>query len=423
MSEHKPKAKGSLLAALDVGSSKVACLIGRVVDDSGAMEVIGVSNRPSSGIKNGVVVDLDKAESAIRSCVSAAENMAAPVLGGFPLRDVIVNVSGSYISSQRCSVEVQINGDGISDNDVLRALAQAQESEASEDRELIHTIPTFFRVDGQKGVRDPRGMFGENMEVDIHLVSGECSALRNLFTPIERAHLDVSGCCSSAYAAGLASLVEDELDLGCTVIDIGGGVTSFAVFHSGYMIHCDTIPLGGKTVTSDIAKVLITSVADAERVKLLYGSAIASHTDETDMIDVPVLGEDEMSKPNHVPRAYLVGIIQPRFEEIFEIIRQKLTDTGLGKVLSRRVVLTGGASLTPGLRDLAQHVLDKQVRLGRPIRMGGLPDAVSGPAFAATAGLLTYSCEHADEMPAEIMASLRPESFVDRAKLWLRENW
>ncbi|MCB1839066.1 MAG: cell division protein FtsA [Rhodospirillales bacterium] len=423
MQKGKPKPKGSVLAALDVGSSKVACFIARVVDDGGTFEVLGVGHRPSQGVKNGIVVDLDEAESAIRQAVHAAENMAAAELRGYPLREVIANVSGVHIRSEGHSVDVQINGHDITDNDVLRALAHAQEHAATNEHELIHTIPTFFRVDGHDGIRDPRGMVGQSMQVDAHLVTGERGALRNLATSIERSHLDISACCVSSYAAGLACLVDDEIDLGCTVIDIGGGVTSFAVFHAGYMIHCDCVPAGGKHVTSDIARVLVTSVSDAERLKALYGSAIASHTDESDMIDVPALGENERSKPNLVPRALLIGIIQPRFEEIFEIIRQKLTDTGLGKIIGRRVVLTGGASQTPGLRDLAQHVLDKQVRLGRPIRLHGLPDAVSGPAFATAAGLLTYASEHTAEMPAEIMAQVRPESFVQRAKLWLKENW
>ena len=423
MSKKSNKPAGSLIASLDVGSSKIACFIGQIVDEEGAFEIIGVGHRPSQGVKNGFVVNIDEAENAIRQTVHAAENMAADILKSYPLRDVIVNVSGSHVASEGHSIEVEVSGQEVDDNDVLRALAQAQEKAATDERELIHTIPTFFSLNGQDGIRDPRGMVGEELGVDINIVTGERSVISNLAGAIERSHLDISACCESAYAAGLASLVEDEMDLGCTVIDIGGGVTSFAVFHSGYMIHCDSIPVGGKHVTSDIARVLVTSLADAERLKALYGSAIASHTDETEMIDVPVLGENERSTPNHVPRAYLIGIIQPRFEEIFEIVRQKLTDTGLGKIIGRRVVLTGGASQTPGLRELAQHVLDKQVRLGRPIRMNGLPDAVSGPAFSTAAGLLTYASEHFDEMPSQIMASVQPESFMERAKLWLRENW
>lgn len=417
------KPKGSLLAALDVGSTKIACFIGRIVDDEGAFEIIGVGNRPSFGVKNGAVVNLGEAEAAIRHAVHAAENMAAEVMKGYPLREVIASVSGTHTGSHGQSVEVQVNGHEVTDNDVRRALARAQEREINEDQELIHTIPTYFRIDGQDGITEPRGMVGGHMQVDVHLVTGNAAALRNMAACVERSHLDISALCVSPYAAGLAALVEDETDLGCTVVDIGGGVTSFAVFHSGRMIYSGAVPLGGINVTKDIAQGLTTSLEDAERLKIFYGSAMAAQMDETEMIDVPRLGEDERSKPNHVPRAFLIGIIQPRMEEILELVRAKISDSGLGNVVGRRVVFTGGSSQLPGLKDLGQHVLDKQVRLGRPIRLMGLPDAVSGPAFATAAGLLAYASEHTDEMPAEIMAQARPESFVDRARLWLRENW
>ncbi len=417
------KPKGTMIAALDVGSSKTSCFIGRVVDDIGTMEIIGVGNRPSKGIKNGTVVDLDAAESVIRHTVHAAENMAAEIMKGYPLREVVVNVSGMHAKSFGHNVSIDIGSHDITDNDVRRALAKAQEKETSENLELLHTIPTFYRVDGQDGIRDPRGMFAENLSVDINLVTGDAVTLRNIASCVERSHLDISSLCVGAYASGLSSLVDDEIDLGCTVIDIGGGVTSFAVFHSGFMIYCDSIPLGGKNITNDIAKGLTTSIEYAERLKVLYGSAMASQMDEGEMIEVPRIGEDERGDPNHIPRSFLIGIIQPRVEEILEMVRAKLSDSGLDKVVGRRVVITGGTSQMSGICNLAQHVLDKQVRVGKPLRLTGVPDAVSGSAFSTVAGLLVYACEHVDEMPAEIMAQVRPDSFVERAKLWLKENW
>ncbi len=415
--------KGSLLAALDVGSCKTSCFIGRIVDDKGTFEIVGVGHRPSQGMKNGTVVDLDAAEAVIRQTVHAAENMAADVMKGYPLRDVIVNVSGMHARSFGHSVCVDIGGHEITDNDVRRALAKAQEREAKENLELLHTIPTFYRIDGQDGIVDPRGMVAEKMQVDINLVTGDAVALRNMASCIERSHLDVSALCVGAYASGLSSLVGDEIDLGATVIDIGGGVTSFAIFHSGFMIYCDSIPLGGKNITNDIAKGLSTSLEHAERLKILYGNAMALKNDDGDLIEVPRLGEDERGEPNHIERSFLISIIQPRLEEILEMVRARLVDSGLKDIVGRRVVLTGGTSQIAGMRDLAEHVLDKQVRLGKPIRLTGVPDAVSGPSFATVAGLLTYAAEHVDEMPAEIMASVRPESILERTKLWLKENW
>ncbi len=423
MSHKTIRPKGSLLAALDIGSSKTSCFIGRIVDDEATFEIIGVGHRMSKGMKNGSIVDLDAAENVIRQTVHAAENMAAEVMRGYPLREIVVNVSGMHARSFGHSVQVDIGGHEVTDNDVKRALAKAQEKEEKDNLELLHTIPTFFRIDGQDGIRDPRGMHADKMQVDINLVTGDAVALRNVARCVERSHLEISALCVGAYGSGLSSLVDDEVDLGCTLIDIGAGVTSFAVFHSGYMIYCDSIPLGGQNITNDIAQGLTTSKEHAERLKILYGSAIASQTDEGEMIDVPKLGEEGSGKPNHVPRSFLIGIMQPRVEEIFEMVRAKLNDSGLNNVVGRRVVLTGGSSQIAGIRDLAGHVLDKQVRLGKPIRLTGLPDAVSGPSFATVAGLLNYAAEHVDEMPAEIMAQAQPDSLVERAKLWLRENW
>jgi len=421
--KYKHKPKGSLLAALDIGSSKVSCFIGRVIDDEGTFDVVGVGHHASRGVKNGAIVDLEAAEAVIRQTVHAAENMAADVMKGYPLREVVVNLPGVHAASHGHTADVQIAGHEITDNDVRRALAKAQEQVISDEYELVHTVPIDYRIDGHDGIREPRGMFGQHMSVDIHMVTGDMGALRNMATAIERSHLDITALCVSAYAAGLASLVEDEMDLGCTVIDMGGGVTSFAVFHGGMMIYSDAVPIGGSHITNDIAKGLTTSMNDAERLKALYGSAMASSMDEAELIDVPRLGEDEGHDLNHVPRSLLVGIMQPRIEEMLEMVRGKLNDSGLGTALGRRVVLTGGSSQIPGLRDLGQHVLDKQVRLGKPIRLTGLPDAVSGPAFATTAGLLTYISERSDEMPSEIMAQVEPGGLWERIKFWLHENW
>lgn len=418
------KQKGSLFAALDIGSCNTVCFIGRIIDDEGTFEIVGVGHKPSKGVKNGVIIDLEQAEGVIRQSVHAAENMAAEVMRGYPLRDVVLSVPGVHLRSFGHSVSVNIGGHDVTDNDVRRALAKAQEKESGETLELIHTIPTFFRVDGQSGIRDPRGMYADELNVDVHLVSGDSAALRNMASSVERSHLDISALCSASYAAGLSSMVDDEIDLGCTVIDIGAGVTSFSVFHSGYMIYCDAVPMGGTHVTNDIARGLTTTKAEAERLKIHYGCAVASQSDEGEMIEVARLGEDQdFSKPNYVPRSYLVGIIQPRLEEIFEHVRAKLKDSSLERVLSRRVVLTGGSSQIPGIRKFAEHVLDKQVRLGRPIRLNGLPDAVSGPEFSTVAGLLAYAAEHVDEMPAEIIAKVQSDSIIEQVKLWLKENW
>lgn len=420
---HHFKPKGSVIAALDVGTTKISCFIARLTDDEGRFDVVGVGHQASAGLRGGTVVDLDAAETAIRQTVQSAEKMAADTLKGYPLREVVINVPGIHARSHHFSADIDMLGHEVTDQDVRRAMARAQDQNVTTDRDLIHTIPVGYVIDGHHGIRNPRGLHGQQMQVDIHLVTGDSGALRNIATCIERSHLDITAMCVSPYAAGLASLVEDEMDLGCTVIDMGGGVTSIAVFQSGNLIYTDAIPVGGQHVTSDIARGLTTSIAQAERLKTLYGSAIASTNDENELIDVPQVGEDEHTLPNHVPRSLLIGIIQPRVEEIFELVRSRLQDSGLGPIAGRRVVLTGGASQLPGLRDLGQMVLDKQVRQGRPISLSGLPEAVSGPAFSTTAGLLTYIAERSAEMPDQVIAQSEPENLLQRVRLWMRENW
>lgn len=419
----KPKPKGSVIAALDIGSSKIACFIARVIDDEGHFEVLGVGHHASQGIKAGTITDMTAAENTIRQTVHAAEHMASNAMKGYPLRDVVINVPGVHAQSHNFNIDVEISGQEVTENDIQRALSKAQDMALGEDCELIHTIAAGYTLDGNGGVREPRGMTGDMLGVDIHLVTGDSAALRNMAATIERSHLDIGALCHASYAAGLSSLVEDEMDLGCTVIDMGGGVTSFAVFSGGSMIYSDAIAVGGHHVTNDIARGLTTGLNDAERLKTLYGSAMSANTDESELIDVPQIGEGAGATPHHVPRSLLIGIIQPRLEEIFEMVRAKLQDSGLGTSIGRRVVLTGGASQLPGTRDLAQLVLDKQVRLGRPIRVQGLADAVSGPAFSTMAGLLTYVSERYTEMPAEIMAQAEPDSLWDKVRIWMRENW
>lgn len=418
------KPKGALLAALDLGSSKIACFIGRVINDNDGIEVIGIGHQASKGIKSGTIIDAEAAEGAIRAAVHTAENMAADVIHGFPLRDVIVNLPGNHAASHLVQVDVQIAGHEVTGADVTRALAKAQEFALKDDKELVHTIPTRYAIDGHDGIRDPRGMYGQQLRVNTHLVTGTLTAMKNLSGCIDRSYLDIHSIALSSYAAGLSSIVDDEMDLGCTVIDMGGGVTSFTVFQGGALQYADAVPVGGAHVTSDIAKGLTTSITAAERIKTLYGSAMATSSDDHELIDVPPLGEEEnQGSANHIPRSLLVGIIQPRLEETLEMVRAKMNDSGLGPLIGRRVVLTGGACQMPGLRELTQLILNKQVRVGRPIRVAGLAEAVSGPAFSTTAGLLIYACSRTQEMPQSILDDANTRPLMDRVKSWLKENW
>jgi cell division protein FtsA len=416
--------KGSAVAAVDVGSSKVVCLLGQVQDEFGHIEIMGHGFRSSEGVKNGAITNLTSAENAIREAVHMAENMAAEKLKGYPLRDVVVSVSACHAHSSFIEATVDVRGDSITKKDIDRGLVKAQHQILeTQDAELIHTIPAAYWLDGQGGISDPVGMSGDELNMNIHIVMGNTSGVRNLAAAIKRSHLDISALCVDSYASGLACLVDDEKDLGCIVIDIGAGVTSFSVFQAGRMLLTDYVPLGGAHVTNDIAQGLTTSFAEAERLKNLYGNAMSTSSDTHDMIEVMQIGDNNEAHPHHIPRSVLVGIIQPRMEEIFEQLRAKLMDNGVTEAIGRRVVLVGGASQMAGCRDLAHYVLDKQVRLGKPIGVSALPKEMNSPAFATVAGLFTYLGRHSNEMPAEIMECGDTRSLWQKTKVWLQENW
>ena len=416
--------RNGLAAALDVGSSKICCFIG-ANEGPDRPRILGIGQQASRGVKNGTVVDMELCEAAILNAVHAAEQMA-----GETIEQVVVNLSGGHPASSSVGVEVAISGHEVGETDLRRALQHSQSVNGARDataaqRQLIHTIPIGYTIDGNRGIRDPRGMYGERLGVNIHLVTAGSGAVRNLSLCIQRCHLDVAGFIVSPYASGLATLVEDEKELGVTVIDMGGGTTTIAVFFEGNVIYTDLAPVGGIHVTNDIARGLSTPRAHAERLKTLYGHAMAAAADEREMIEVPQVGEDDRDGESHqIPRSMLVGVIQPRLEETFELVRSRLEASGFDKVAGRRVVLTGGACQLPGVRELAGLILDKQVRIGRPNRALGLAEATSGPGFSTCAGLLACALSHeAVIAKREPLDETEPGTLMDRLGHWFREHF
>ena len=406
------------IVALDVGTTKVCCFIA-VLDDSGVIRVTGIGHHASNGLKAGSIVDMEAAETSIRASVHAAEKMA-----GATIRHVIASIGGGRPKSDAVERNLPIGNSSIGDADMRRLSNDIRMLPHEPHRMLLHAIPTAYSIDGSNGIRDPRGLHGAELAVNVHLVTIDESSARNLETAISRCHLDLSELVVSPYASGLACLVEDETDLGVTLIDIGGGTTTIAVFYDGSAVFTDAIPVGGVNVTNDIARGLSTSIAHAERLKTLHGNALPSPTDERDIVNAPQIGEDADNHASQVPKSILVGIIAPRIEEILELVRARLTASGLERTAGRRVVLTGGGSQLPGLRELAAQILDKQIRMGRPIRVNGLADATGGPAFSTAAGLLAYAADKRHEIPA-ILAHQNELSggLIGRLGGWFRENF
>jgi cell division protein FtsA len=410
--------RSGIIAALDVGTTKVCCFVARV-EVADTIRVIGIGHQVSGGLRAGAVINMEDAEQSIRAAVDGAEKMA-----GETIREVIVNLSGGYPASHTVGVEIPIAGREVAETDLRRVLEQGRSRPEAGERDVIHSIPVGYTIDGSRGIRDPRGMYGDRLGVNMHVITAAGGPRRNLAVCVERCHLSVEAMVMSSFASGLACLVEDEKDLGVTLIDMGGGTTTIAVFFDGSLVHVDTVPVGGGHVTSDIARGLSTPPAHAERMKTLYGSVLPSPADDREMIDVPQIGETDHHEANHVPRSMLTGIVRPRLEETFELARDRLRNSGFDKVAGRRVVLTGGASQLQGVRELAAQLLDKQVRMGRPLRVSGLAEATGGPAFSTCAGLLHFAARKPDQVlqPAK-SPEVTPRAGAARLGRWLKENF
>ena len=400
---------------LDIGTTKIACLIGRMESD-GTLRVLGFGWQKGRGVRGGGIVDLDEAERAVRSAVGQAEDMADTRLSR-----VTVNLSCGMPESRLFSVQWPIGGRPVEDQDISRVVLEARERAASDGRDIINALPLAFSVDDTVGVSDPRGLHCGVLGARLHVIDAGQSALRSLGACIARCDLDVAELVSAPLAAGLATLVDDERELGATVIDMGGGTTGMAVFAERQVLHTAQLPVGGMHVTNDLARVLSTPVSHAERLKTLYGNVEGSPDDERELLPIPLVGEEEHHIAK-VPRRMVVSIIRPRLEETFELVRERLESSGLARAAGHRVVLTGGACQLSGAREMAARILDRQVRLGRPQALRGLPDSASGPAFATAAGLLAWASGEGRPINDLDLEPQRPPGLLRRIVEFLKER-
>jgi cell division protein FtsA len=389
-----PSKRAHVVSVLDIGSTKVVCMIGRLTprDPSEVLpgrthkiEIIGIGHQKSRGIKSGVISDLDALESVIRNAVDAAERQAK-----LTVDSLIVNVSAGRLQSDIYTASIDLGGQEVDQEDVRKVLVAACQQSQRNDRTVLHSLPTGFSLDGERGVGDPIGMFGETLGVDMHVLTAERMAVRNIELCVNRAHLSVEGMVATPYSSGLAALVDDELELGCAAIDMGGGMTTISVFAESKLVHADAIGLGGHHVTTDLARGLSTRIEEAERIKVMHGSAISNSSDDRELISVPPISDDDHEQPAQIPRGLIGKIVRARVEETLEMIRDRIRASGFSPIVGKRVVLTGGASQLPGLPDLARHILARNVRIGRPMGVKGLPPAAKGPAFSTAVGLLIY---------------------------------
>lgn len=379
------KAGSGVFAALDIGTAKTVCLIARF-DGQGQMRVLGSATQASQGMRNAAIIDIAAVGHCAGMVVQAAENQARQKVDS-----VFVNLSAGQIQSDRVQASVPLTDRAIGTAEVTEALSIARGRAPLDGRGLLHFVPLGYSVDGAKGISDPRGLFGSLLELETLTISAPEGVLRTLRTAVGRAHLEVDEVVAAGYAAGLSVLHQDERDLGVTVIDMGAGSTSIAVFSEGAPVYSVSIPLGGSHITSDIARGLSTPLSYAERLKTLHGSCLPSADDDRDMIELQPIGESEEGETMQAPRSLLVRIIRARMEEIFEMVRQGIGSSDVRRLAGGAVVLTGGAAQLHGVADLATQVLDKRPRIGRPGGIAGLGDLAEQPEFATAVGMLLYA--------------------------------
>jgi len=421
-----------VVAVLDVGTSKIACLVLRF-ENSGAypddglgslagqsqFRVIGAATTRSRGVRFGEVDAMAETERAIRTAVQAAQKMAQTRVD-----HVIACFSGAHPRSYGLAGEAELYDGQVSEQDVARVLASCDVPDYGVGREALHAHPVNFAIDHRSGFGDPRGHVGNRLAVDMHLLTIDTVAVQNLLYCIRRCDLEIAGLASSSYVSGLASLVEDEQELGAACIDMGGGATGISVFIKKHMIFAESVRMGGDHVTSDISKGLQLPLSTAERIKTIHGGVQATGMDDREMIEIGADCGDWEKDRRRVSRTELIGIMRPRVEEILEEVRAILDAAGFDQLPSQQIVLTGGASQIPGLDMLAARILGQNVRLGRPLRVQGLPQAATGAAFSSTVGLCLFAAHPQDEWwDFEIPAEKYPARSLRRAVKWFKDNW
>nr|WP_294556539.1 cell division protein FtsA [uncultured Rhodopila sp.] len=400
---------------VDIGTTKIACLIGRVESD-GTPRVLGFGWQKGRGVNGGDITDIDAAVKAIRTCVGQAEDMA-----DVRLRSVTVNLSCGQPESRLFSVQWPVGGRAVTETDVRGVVNEGRGRAEVDGREPIHVLPLNFAVDATDHVADPRGLFCGVLNARLHVIDAAATSLHTLEACMARCELEIEDLVSAPLAAGLSSLVREERELGATVIDMGGGTTGMAVYADNQIMHTSHLAIGGLHVTKDLAIGLSTTLIHAERLKTLYGNVEASPDDDRELLPVPLVGEEDHQLAK-VPRSMVVNIIRPRIEETFEYIRDRLDSSGLGRAAGNRVVLTGGACQLPGVREMAARMLGRQVRLGRPATLRGLPELASGPAFSTAAGLLAWAAGDGRTFHDMNLGGEPPAGFFRRLVNFLKER-
>lgn len=424
------------LGLIDIGSSKIVCLILKFAKENEgsdhseyfhetkriAYRVVGVATKKSRGINGGEVVVAKEVEKSIRSVVQQSQKMAATTID-----DVVVCFSGGSPFSKTLFKELRLNNPTVSTKDIGMLLSKYDFESVLDNREILHAMPVNFTLDDKTGLTDPCGLAGQTLGIDVNLITIDKNALDNLSQCFNRCQLGLAGAVFAPYASARSSLVEDELKLGAVCIDMGCGSTGISIFLNHQMVFASTVKFGGQHITSDIMQAFQISFDEAERIKTLHGGLVITNLDDNDLIELS--SSDKSGEIHHyerpfISRSELISVIKPRLEEILEEVKNQLNIGGFDNLSSKRVVFTGGGSQLPGLYEIAFNYFGSRVRIGRPMRVQGLPQALHGSQFAAIIGLAIESSYPQDEVwDFDIPFKAGPSERFKQAVNWFRENW
>jgi cell division protein FtsA len=411
------------VVGLDFGTTKICAVVGQIVEanpqtpgseGTQILQIMGVGRAPSTGIKKGVVVNIESTVESIRKAVEDAERMA-----GVDITKVVVGVAGSHIKGYNSSGVVGIKGKEIERNDIERVIDAARAIAIPADRMALHVLPQEFKLDDQDGIRDPMGMMGTRLEVKVHIVTAAQSAIQNIIRCCQKTGLQVASLVLQPLASAKAVLSQDEMELGVALVDIGGGTTDLAIFHGGSIVHTAVLPLGGTHISQDLAIGLRTPQTEADRLKIQNGCALRSMIGSNETIEVPSVG----GRPARIVDRKLLGeIIEPRLEEIFQLVNREILASGCSEILGGGVVLTGGTTLLPGIVELAEFIFDLPVKTAQPQGLAGFSDIVASPSYSTGVGLVQWGAEDKSSFSRVSVSKSKTVLRVkDQLKSWFQD--
>ena len=408
------KSEHNLIVGLDIGTSKVAAIVGEMRED-GEIEVIGIGSQPSRGLKKGVVVNLEATVQSIQRAIEEAEVMA-----GCRIHSVYAGIAGSHISSMNSHGIVAIKEKEVTQSDVDRVIDSARAVAIPADQKILHILPQEFVIDRQEGIKEPIGMSGIRLEARVHIVTGAVSAAQNIEKCIRRCGLEVDDVILEQLASAQAVLAEDEKELGVCLVDIGGGTTDIAVFTDGAIRHTAVIPIAGDQVTNDIAVALRTPAQYAEEIKIKYACALTQLARLEETIEVPSIGD----RPSRqISKLNLAEIVEPRYEEVLLLVQAELRRSGFEDLIAAGIVLSGGSARVEGLVDLAEEIFHMPVRLGLPQYVTGLGDVIRNPAYATGVGLLLFGRQHGPHGERGAVGEGGFKRMLNKMKSWFQGNF